>query len=309
MPSAVAWLVGVTLCGAGPAVSSALAQSGAPSQPRAADDEKAIRATADEFVKAFNAGDAKAIGAEWAADAEYTDELGVLHRGRTSIEDYYAKLFKEHKGATIAVKIESIRFLGPNVAIEKGIATDKSPAGESSASRYTVVHARRDSKWEMVDCKDAPYVAGEDEDHLKDLEWLVGEWKIESPDKTEDRRVKFEWVGGRNFIKSNYTATKDGKTTLTGGQIIGWHPKKDRIVSMQFEAGGGFGNNLWVKDGSKWVLDATGVLPDGSDTTAVNMITPVDANSFTWQSVKRTLDGVKLPDTPTVKVSRIKSSK
>jgi len=37
-------------------------------------DEKAIRATADDFVRAFNAGDAKAIGALWATDAEYTDE-------------------------------------------------------------------------------------------------------------------------------------------------------------------------------------------------------------------------------------------
>ncbi len=297
----------VALMGGVLIVSTALAAPEAKSST--ADSEKAIRATADEFVKAFNAGDAKAISSEWAADAEYTDELGVLHRGRASIEDYYSKLFKDHKGATIAIKIDSIRFLGPDVAIEKGIATDKSPAGESSASRYTVVHARRDGKWEMVDCKDAPYDAAEDEDHLKDLEWLVGEWKIDASDRSEDRRVKFEWVGGRNFIKSNYTATKDGKTTLTGGQIIGWHPKKGRIVSMQFEAGGGFGNNLWTKDGSKWVLDATGVLPDGSDTTAVNIITRVDANSFTWQSVKRTLDGVKLPGTPPVKVSRIKSGK
>ena len=41
-------------------------------------DEKAIRATADDFVKAFNAADAKAIGALWATDAEYTDESGAV---------------------------------------------------------------------------------------------------------------------------------------------------------------------------------------------------------------------------------------
>ena len=278
-------------------------------KPSAAADEKAIRATADEFVKAFNSGDAKAIGTEWSVDAEYVDELGELHRGRASIEDYYAKLLKEHKGATIAVKIESIRFLGPDVAIEKGIATDKSPAGEKSASRYTVVHARRNGKWEMVDCKDAPYVSAADEDYLKDLEWLVGEWKIDSPDKAEDRRIKFEWVAGRNFLKSNYNVIKDGKATLTGGQIIGWHPKRGQIVSMHFDANGGFGNDAWIKDGSKWVLEASGIFRDGSDTTAVNIITPIDANSFTWQSVKRTLDGVSLPDVPSVKVTRLKAAK
>ena len=210
----------------------------------AADDEKAIRATADEFVKAFNAGDAKAIGARMVGRRRiHRRTRRAPPRPRPRSRTIMPKLFKEHKGATIAVKIESIRFLGPDVAIEKGIATDKSPAGESSASRYTVVHARRDGKWEMVDCKDAPYVSAADEDYLKDLEWLVGEWKIDSPDKAEDRRIKFEWVGGRNFHQEQLHGHKDGKTTLTGGQIIGWHPKRGQIVSMHFDANGGFGND------------------------------------------------------------------
>jgi len=268
-------------------------------------DEKAIRATADEFVKAFNAGDAKTIGAEWSADADYTEESGQEFHGRAEIEAFYAQLFKEHPGGTITVKIDSIRLLGPDIAIEKGIASVKSPKGESSAARYTVVHARRDGKWIMVDCKDAPYVSAADEDYLKDLAWLIGEWKIDAGAKGEDRRIKFEWVAGRNFIKSNYNVVKDGKATLTGGQIIGWHPKRGVIVSMHFDANGGFGNDTWIKDGSKWVLEASGVFRDGSETTAVNIITPIDANSFTWQSVKRTLDGVKLPDTPPVKVNRV----
>ncbi len=44
-------------------------------------DETAIRDTADGFTKAFNAGDAKAIGAEWTTDAEYTDETGKVYSG------------------------------------------------------------------------------------------------------------------------------------------------------------------------------------------------------------------------------------
>jgi uncharacterized protein (TIGR02246 family) len=274
-----------------------------------ATDEKAIRATADEFVKAFNAGDAKTIGAEWSTDADYTDESSQEFHGRAAIEALYAEMFKEHPGGTVTVKIDSIRFFGPDVAVEKGVASVKSPKGESSAARYTVVHARRDGKWIMVDCEDTPYVSAADGDVLKDLEWLIGEWKIDSPDKSEERRIKFEWVAGRNFIKSNYNVIKDGNATLTGGQIIGWHPKHAQIVSMHFDANGGFGNDTWTRDGSKWVIDASGVFRDGSETTAVNIITPINANTFTWQSVKRTLDGVKLPDTPAVKVTRIQPAK
>src|SRR4051794_2202725 len=65
-------------------------------------DEKAIRASADAFVKAFNQADAKAIGAMWAADAHYTDEHGVSFHGRAAIENEYAAMFKAIKGATMA---------------------------------------------------------------------------------------------------------------------------------------------------------------------------------------------------------------
>ena len=102
----------------------------------------------------------------------------------------------------------------------------------------------------------------------------------------------------RNFIKGEFTVTKGDKTTLDGGQFIGWNPKLGRIVSLHFDARGGFGNNVWIKDGSKWVIEATGVFRDGSQSTAVNVITPLDANSFTWQSTGRTVDGVKLPRHP-----------
>jgi hypothetical protein len=37
----------------------------------------------------------------------------------------------------------------------------------------------------------------------------------------------------------------------------------------------------------------------------VNVVTPIDSNSFTWQSIKRTLEGVNLPDVPPVKIARI----
>jgi len=57
----------------------------------------------------------------------------------------------------MTVTIESIRFLGPDIAMEKGIAKVKSSAGGAeTGARYTVVHARRDGKWIMVVGRDAP---------------------------------------------------------------------------------------------------------------------------------------------------------
>jgi len=294
--------------GAAKAADAPAAKQEAASKPASGADEKAIRATADDFVKAFNAGDAKAIGALCAPDAEYIDESGESFQGRAAIEKEYAEAFKQHLGAIMTVNIESIRFPAPDIAIEKGVARVKSPGGlADTAARYHVVHAKRDGKWTIVFGRDAPFVPTSNEDYLKDLEWLIGDWAPDAKDMP--LRVHFEWIAQRNFIRNTNTVTKAGQSTLTGGQIIGWNPKLGRIVSWHFDAQGGFGEDVWGKDGSAWVIEATGVLRNGSDSTAVNIVTPLDANSFSWQSVRRTLDGVSLPDSAAVKILRVPGAK
>ena len=293
--------------GASPAPKAVTPAQPTTAQPSVAADEKAIRATADEFVKAFNAGDAKTIAGEWATDAEYTDESGQEFHGRAAIEKEYAGLFKEHPGATISLTIDSIRFLGPDIAVEKGVAKVKMPKAATTGARYNVVHARRDGKWIMVVGRDSPYVATSNEDLLKDLEWMIGEWKVEG--KEHGLQIKSEWLAQKNFIKNTYTIMTDGKPTLSGVHVIGWNPRRGKIVAWHFDANGGFGNDVWTKDGAKWVIEATGMSREGSESAAVNIITPVDANAFTWQSVKRTLDGVNLPNTPPVKIARVVATK
>src|SRR5262245_39908253 len=72
--------------------------------------ETAIRASADAFVKAFNAGDAKTIAALWTANGTEADEQGAVFKGRKAIEDQYAALFKTHPDVRIDVTIRSIDF-------------------------------------------------------------------------------------------------------------------------------------------------------------------------------------------------------
>lgn len=304
---AAVWLSCGRLEGAQAADSPARAETAAV-KPGNEADEISIRATADAFVKAFNAADAKAIGALWAPDAEYTDESGQSLRGRAAIEKEYADSFKEHPGATMTVAIESIRFLGPDTAVEKGVAKVQLPKGDAATgARYTVVHAKRDGVWTMAVGRDERYVPASNEEYLKGLEWLIGDWTQDAKD--HPLTIHFEWMAQKNFIKNTYTTTKDGQATLTGGQIIGWNPKLRSIVSWHFDAQGGFGNDVWTKDGSKWVIDASGVFRDGAESSSVNILTPIDANSFTWQSVKRNLQGVSLPNTQPVKIVRVKSGK
>ena len=231
-------------------------------------DENAIRATAEEFVKAFNAADAKAVGAPWASDAEYTDESGqssrVARRSKRNTPNCSRSIRRDHDRHHRVDTLSRARHRRG-----KGHRQGQVARGGSATARYTVVHARRDGKWIMVVGRDAPYVPGSNEDYLKDLEWLIGDWTVAAKDRP--LRLHFEWMAQRNFIKNTYILTKDGQATLTGGQIIGWNPKLGHIVSWHFDAQGGFGDDVWIKDGSKWVIEATGVFRNGSESSAVNI--------------------------------------
>ena len=208
-----------------PAFAAEAASKSPPADTKAKPDanDKAIRATADEFVKAFNAADAKLVGALWADDAEYTDESRQTFLGRDAIAKQYAALFEERPGATIALTIESIRFPAPDVAIEKGIARVKFPAGGETASRYSVVHVKRDGRWTMSVGRDDPYVPTSNEEYLKEIGWLIGEWAPEGQENGP--RIKCEWMAQKNFIRNTYTTVNEAKSTLTSVQVIGWNPK------------------------------------------------------------------------------------
>lgn len=96
-------------------------------------EEAAIRSRVQEYVTAFNRGDAKAAAAVYAQDGTHTYALGFTHRGRAAIEKGLAEfLAGPWKGTRLAITTESIRFLTPTIAIEEEsftIAGFKNSAG------------------------------------------------------------------------------------------------------------------------------------------------------------------------------------
>jgi hypothetical protein len=92
----------------------------------------------------------------------------------------------------------------------------------------------------------------------------------------------------------------------SGMQMIGKDPRTGELRSWLFEHEGGFGEADWSWDGKRWLIKATGATPDGGELTATNILTPIDKDTFTWQSTERTLDGNDLPDILPIKVTRTK---
>jgi uncharacterized protein (TIGR02246 family) len=269
-----------------------------------ADDEKALHKLADDFARAFNAGDAEAIAAQFAPQAEMVDVDGNVIQGRHAIQELYAENLKE-PSLKVAVQIESLRFVGDNLAIEDGHLTFSNKDEEVVLrSRYTVVHAREDGKWLIVSSRDVvnPNDRLSPHEHLQQLAWLVGDWIEEGGDSLVT--TSCAWDESKNFLLSEYTVKVAGQTIMRGTQRIGWDPLTRQIKTWTFDSDGGYGEGYWHRDGDRWLVKITGVAVDGRPGSATQIHSRQNDHTRTWSAVDRVLGGEALPDIEEITVVR-----
>jgi uncharacterized protein (TIGR02246 family) len=145
----------------------------------AADDEAAIRANAGKYVESYNRRDSRTMAGMWSPEAVYMDPTtgeGVV--GRDAIAKQFDYAFAGSEDAKLAVNIDSIEFLSPNVAIEKGKAVVTYSDRDPEITDYTAVHVKRDGQWllDRVSEVEEPAPPPSHYEQLKELEWMVGSW-------------------------------------------------------------------------------------------------------------------------------------
>ncbi len=266
-------------------------------------DQDALREAIGSFAEAFEKGDAKAVAAHWTANGEYIADDGTTIRGRAELEKDYADAFGKGNRQTLEVEVESVRFPSrDNAVVEGHFKLRRAKTGEFVASRCSFLFAREDGKWLIAIARESPG----DGLTVRDLEWLIGTWEA----KREGTVVstKYEWTTNKTFVRCNISIAQDGKT-LTGMQMIGKMPSTGGLHAWTFEDSGGIGDADITRDGKKWMFAARGSTADGRVLTATNIMTPVDADSFLWHAVERTLDGEPVPDQSPIKVNRVKATK
>ncbi len=269
-------------------------------------EQQAIRDAAASFQAAFNAGDAQAVAAHWTEDGELVDESGFLFSGRDEIAAAYEAFFAENQGVTLKLTVDRIKLINAETAIEDGESTlDPAPAGSPATARYTVVHVKRDGKWQMWTVRETTAAKPSNYDFLADLELMIGTWT------SENNGVVFEatsqWRGDKNFIEQTFSSTQNGHTISSGKQIIGWDPQTQNVVSWTFNSDGAHAFGVWSPHETGWLIESTGTMADGTQTSAVNILSMVDADALMWRSVNRTAGEIPVPDTDEL-VLRRKSS-
>jgi uncharacterized protein (TIGR02246 family) len=275
----------------------AVVAASAAQETPASDDRVAIGQAVQAYVRAYNNHDAKALADLWLPDGVYmnrgSDEQVA---GREALERDFATHFTRWPDAKLEVQTESVEFVSPNVAVEHGKAVVLLGENELIKSRYSVVYIESGRRWliDRVSEEREPPGPQTNYDHLKQLEWMIGNWV--DHEGGEVVRTECEWSRNKNFLVRAFSVSIEGELELSGMQLVGWDASRKEIRSWVFDSEGSFAEGEWSTVGDRWLVKTTATLPDGVTASSTSILQSLDDNRFSWQKVNRVVDGEILPN-------------
>lgn len=274
--------------------------------PDPSEDETAVRKAGTEYVDAFNRHDAAALASYWSPEAVYVNRMtGEEVVGRAAIQQQFETLFATDTQLQLAVDVASVQFVSPNVAAEHGVATFGEPEADPEQVAYSAVYVRLDGKWLLDRVTDKESVVEPSSyAQLKQLQWMIGSWV----DKDDNGSVVTDckWAKNNTFLVRSFTVSIEDRIDMSGMQLIGWDAGSKQIRSWTFDSDGGFAEGVWSKSKDRWYVHKKGTTADGETTTSVNHVTPIDDDTFAFQSTQRTFAGQLLPNIDEVLIVRRK---
>ena len=118
-------------------------------------DAQAVRDLFCQLLDAWGRGDGEAYGALFAEDADYVAFDGSNRRGTRAIADEHQQLFDTWlKGTRLVGQIDTLRFLGPDVALVHASGGTIFPGQKDERGRrpsiQTLVAVRRPDGWRFT---------------------------------------------------------------------------------------------------------------------------------------------------------------
>ena len=131
-------------------------------------EEEAIRDLFRRLLDDWGRGDGTAYGSRFTEDADYVAFDGSRTTGRRAIATSHQQLFDKYlKGTRLTGRVESVRFLGPDVALVHAtggtVMRGKSRPSPERNSIQTLVAVRHGDEWRFAafhNCRVRPINSG-----------------------------------------------------------------------------------------------------------------------------------------------------
>jgi uncharacterized protein (TIGR02246 family) len=257
--------------------------------------EEAVVRESEATVKAFNAGDAAALGRMFLDTGELVDEAGTVHNGQAAITELFTGFFGKYPKATLEMLVDSARPVGGTLAVEEGQRRITTAAGETAQVRYVAVRSKQDDRWPIASYREfAADPLPTPREALQGAAWIVGDWVDESPEgRTE---ISFRWSDDGNFLIGDYVMSAAGAGESRSTQRIGWDPASGQVRSWTFDDDGGFTEGRWERTDEGWAVASQATMPDGTTGSATLTISVKDADHFVVRGTDRIVGDVAEPD-------------
>jgi uncharacterized protein (TIGR02246 family) len=295
-------------------------------------DAAAFEALAAGFQSLFNEGKAKELAENFLPDGELIDDEGNLYRGREELQDLFERFFATFPGAKLTLHVDSLRIIGPRLAIEEGTrivsvgegavnasgpaiegattaaAAASAPAGATATVaaaaydkpveahlRYLCVWTKVDDNWKVASVREfADDPPPTPHELLEPLAWLVGDWVSEGGDSVV--RISYRWSDDGNFLIGDYKVTADGETSMDSIQRLGWDPLRQQVRSWLFDSDGGYGEGEWTALEDGYLIRSSAVMPDGSVGSANLEARKLSDSQFVLKGTNRIVAGEPVED-------------
>lgn len=267
--------------------------------------EAEVRTAIDAYVSAFNKQDAAALSAMWEKDGIHIDrETGERTVGADSIAKDVKTAFESNDGLVLAVNVDHIRLIKPDVASVDGQTVLRSSESSPSLSTFAAILVKHEQGWRIFSIDESPLrLPASASEALAELDWLVGKWS----DESEDVRIvaTVSWSTNKTFLLRSYVVSPKEGEPQSGTQIIGWDARSQQIRSWVFLSDGTFGNGVWSKNDGDWLIKSSQTLADGRVASGTYVLTPIDRDTISMKLIGHEIEGEPQPSTGAVISQRV----
>jgi uncharacterized protein (TIGR02246 family) len=122
--------------------------------------ENEVRNLYEKLIAGWNAHDGEAMAGPFAEDGVIIGFDGSVSSGKQAISTEMTGIFTDHETGRYAVKVDSVRLLGPQVVILRAIAGLVPPGqtaiNSATNSHQTVVALEQDGQWSIALFQNTP---------------------------------------------------------------------------------------------------------------------------------------------------------
>lgn len=138
---------------------------------------------------------------------------------------------------------------------------------------------------------------------LRDLDWLLGFWRLESELETMRWSV-LPSSNGNFLVFQEELILRESNERFCVLRIVAWNPVSNLYDFSIFGSDGSFGLGRMENIGGEWMLTTRILLPDGQPASMTELFRP-KGDGFVWRSISRFVAGAPLPDFGPLKAERI----